>query len=60
MPQPEHSSDLLQGDDANVKVAQEALLGRAKANSDAQKGQYEPSAEDKKLGESMYQKGYVY
>eukprot|EP00891_Asterochloris_glomerata_P006820 jgi/Astpho2/6820/e_gw1.00105.35.1_t len=49
-----------QGDDANVKAAQEALLGRAKANSDAQKGQYEPSAEDKKLGESMYQKGYVY
>ena len=59
-PQPEHLPALLQGDDANVKAAQEALLGRAKANSDAQKGQYDHSAEDNKLGESLFQNGYVY
>lgn len=49
-----------QGEEGNIKAAQDALLARAKANSDAQRGQYEATAEDKKLGESMYQKGYVY
>jgi len=49
-----------QGEDGNIQAAQEALLARAKANSDAQLGQYKATAEDKKLGESMYQKGYVY
>jgi fructose-bisphosphate aldolase class I len=49
-----------QGEEGNIKAAQDALLSRAKANSDAQLGQYQATAEDKKLGESMYQKGYVY
>jgi hypothetical protein len=36
-----------QGKPENVPAAQAALLKRAKANSDAQQGKYEPSAEDK-------------
>ena len=40
--------------------AQEALLVRAKANSDAQKGQYDPSTESAEAGKSLYEKGYKY
>ena len=40
------------------KAAQEALLRRAKANSDAQLGKFVPSEEDKKAIESTYQKNY--
>jgi len=49
-----------QGKPENVKAAQEALLKRAKANSDAQQGKYDPSTESKSAGEGMYEKGYVY
>jgi len=49
-----------QGNPANVKAAQDALLRRAKANSDAQLGKFVPTEEDKKAIEGMYQKGYVY
>jgi fructose-bisphosphate aldolase class I len=49
------------GKPENVKPAQEALLRRAKANSDAQRGQYDPSTEGSTAAaESMYQKGYQY
>lgn len=33
------------GEEGNVEVAQAALLKRAKANSDAQLGKYDPSGE---------------
>jgi len=49
-----------QGKDENIKKAQEALIKRAKANSQAQLGKYSPSDEDKAAAEGMYQKGYVY
>jgi fructose-bisphosphate aldolase class I len=49
-----------QGKDENVGKAQEALIKRAKANSQAQVGKYTPSDEDKAAAEGMYQKGYVY
>ena len=47
-----------QGQEKNKKAAQEALLRRAKANSDAQLGKFVPSEEDKKAIESTYQKNY--
>jgi len=48
------------GKDENIGKAQEALIKRAKANSQAQVGKYSPSGEDKAAAEVMYQKGYVY
>lgn len=47
-----------QGKPENIKIAQEALLKRAKANSDAQLGQYDPSNESADAGERTYEKGY--
>eukprot|EP00195_Chlamydomonas_chlamydogama_P014502 CAMPEP_0202893974 /NCGR_PEP_ID=MMETSP1392-20130828/3437_1 /ASSEMBLY_ACC=CAM_ASM_000868 /TAXON_ID=225041 /ORGANISM="Chlamydomonas chlamydogama, Strain SAG 11-48b" /LENGTH=379 /DNA_ID=CAMNT_0049578495 /DNA_START=35 /DNA_END=1174 /DNA_ORIENTATION=- len=49
-----------QGKPENVQAAQEALMKRAKANSDAQLGKYDPSTESKSAAEGMYQKGYTY
>lgn len=49
-----------QGDKANEKKAQEALLTRAQANSKAQLGQYDPSIESEGAGEKLYEKGYKY
>ena len=49
-----------QGQDENRDAAQQALLRRAKANSDAQKGSYSPEGEDKSAAEGMYEKGYTY
>jgi len=49
-----------QGKEENANKAQEALLKRAKANSQAQLGKYSPTDEDKAAAEGMYQKGYVY
>lgn len=49
-----------QGNDANRGPAQEALLRRAKANSEAQLGKYTPEGEDKSAAEGMYEKGYTY
>ena len=50
----------VQGQPENKQVAQEALLKRAKANSQAQRGQYDPSTESKEAGERTFEKGYVY
>lgn len=52
------SSLQLQGKPENFQAAQEALLKRAKANSDAQLGQYDPSNETAEAGERTYEKGY--
>jgi fructose-bisphosphate aldolase, class I len=49
-----------QGQDENRDSAQQALLRRAKANSEAQLGQYSPEGEDKSAAEGMYEKGYTY
>ena len=49
-----------QGNDSNRDSAQEALLRRAKANSDAQMGQYSAEGEDKSAGEGMFEAGYTY
>jgi len=49
-----------QGKADNVEQAQEALIKRAKANSQAQLGKYTPEGEDKAAAEGMYQKGYTY
>jgi fructose-bisphosphate aldolase class I len=49
-----------QGKPENMKAAQDALLKRAKANSDAQLGQYDPSNESADAGERTYEKGYKY
>jgi fructose-bisphosphate aldolase, class I len=49
-----------QGKPENAAAAQQALLKRAKANSDAQLGKYDASAEGKEAGQGMYEKGYVY
>jgi fructose-bisphosphate aldolase, class I len=48
-----------QGSDANRAAAQESLLRRAKANSEAQLGKYTPEGEDASA-EGMYEKGYKY
>ncbi len=50
----------LQGDPKNKQAGQEALLVRAKANSDAQLGKYDPSTESAEAGKSLYEKGYKY
>jgi fructose-bisphosphate aldolase class I len=49
-----------QGKPENLKAAQEALLKRAKANSDAQLGKYDPSEESAEAGQRTYEKGYKY
>ena len=49
-----------QGKPENVKISQEALLKRAKANSEAQLGKYDAAGESKEAGKGMYEKGYVY
>jgi fructose-bisphosphate aldolase, class I len=48
------------GEEGNFKAAQEALIGRAKANSDAQLGKYSGAGESAEAGKGMYEKGYVY
>jgi fructose-bisphosphate aldolase class I len=48
------------GEEANFVAAQQALLKRAKANSDAQLGKYDPSSESTEAGQGMYEKGYTY
>jgi len=49
-----------QGNPANVDAAQKSLLARAKANSDAQLGQYTMDGEAASAAEGMYEKGYTY
>eukprot|EP00803_Ostreobium_quekettii_P009087 evm.model.scf_515.5 EVM.evm.TU.scf_515.5 scf_515:31018-32755(+) len=49
-----------QGDASNSKAAQEALIKRAKANSMAQLGKYDPAEESAEAGKGMYEKGYTY
>ncbi len=50
-----------QGKKENVEAAQKALLVRAKANSDAQLGKYDPASEgSSEAAQSMYEKGYKY
>jgi len=49
-----------QGQDANKEAAQTALVGRAKANSMAQLGQYSADGESATAAEGMFQKGYTY
>jgi hypothetical protein len=41
-----------------MKAAQDALLKRAKANSDAQLGQYDPTNESADADQRTYEKGY--
>merc|ERR1719450_707597 len=49
------------GKDENIAAAQAGLLRRAKANSVAQLGKYDPKMEeDATANEGMYQKDYVY
>lgn len=48
------------GDDANIKAAQDALLLRGKANSDAQLGKYDGSAATEDSKKTLYEKGYTY
>jgi fructose-bisphosphate aldolase, class I len=47
-----------QGKPENLKIAQEALLKRAKANSDAQLGKYDPTNESADAAAGLYEKGY--
>lgn len=49
-----------QGQDENRDSAQQALLRRAKANSEAQLGKYSPEGEDATAAQGMYEKGYTY
>jgi fructose-bisphosphate aldolase class I len=49
-----------QGEEGNIKAAQEALLKRARANSAAQLGKYDPSVEDENADQRTFEKGYVY
>jgi len=48
------------GEAANVKAAQEALLKRGKANSEANLGKYTGWAADESAKASLYEKGYTY
>ncbi|KAL4450654.1 hypothetical protein ABPG77_001010 [Micractinium sp. CCAP 211/92] len=48
------------GEEGNVEAAQQALLKRAKANSDAQLGKYDPAGESADAAKGMFEKGYVY
>ena len=43
-----------------MNAAQEALLRRAKANSQAQLGKYSGEGENAEAGKGMYEKGYTY
>lgn len=45
-----------QGKPENFQAAQEALLKRAKANSDAQLGQYDPANESAEAAQRTYEK----
>lgn len=45
---------------AEKALWRQALLKRAKANSQAQLGKYDPSSESSEAGERTYEKGYVY
>jgi fructose-bisphosphate aldolase class I len=47
------------GHDANVIAGQEALIVRAKANSEAQLGKYQGST-DKTANESLFEASYSY
>jgi len=49
-----------QGEEGNVKAAQDALLKRARANSQAQLGKYDSSLEDSSADQRTFEKGYVY
>lgn len=49
-----------QGQDGKRAAAQEALLRRARANSQAQLGKYTPEGEDASAAQGMYEKGYTY
>jgi len=49
-----------QGEEKNVEAAQQALLKRARANSMAQLGKYDPASESAEAGERTFEKGYVY
>ena len=51
---------MAQGRPENVDAAKTALLKRAKANSDAQLGKYDPAIESAEAGERTFEKGYVY
>jgi len=48
------------GEEGNVEAAQAALIKRAKANSEAQLGKYDPAGESAEAGKGMFEKGYVY
>eukprot|EP00210_Caulerpa_lentillifera_P007193 g6883.t1 len=49
-----------QGDEKNIDAAQQALLKRARANSLAQLGKYDPSEESAEAAKGMYEKNYTY
>jgi fructose-bisphosphate aldolase class 1 len=49
-----------QGKPENIKAGQDALLKRAKANSEAQLGKYNPSGESAESASTLYEKGYKY
>lgn len=49
-----------QGDTKNAQAAQQALLKRARANSMAQQGKYNPADETAEAAKGMYEKGYTY
>jgi len=48
------------GEDKNIKAAQDALMVRAKANSDAQLGKYTGDAATEDSKKTLYEKGYTY
>jgi len=48
------------GDDANIKAGQDALMVRAKANSQAQLGKYSGDAATEDSKKTLYEKGYTY
>lgn len=47
---------VVQGEEKNLQAAQQALLKRAKANSMAQLGKYDPSLESADAGERTFEK----
>jgi len=49
-----------QGDEKNEKASQEALLKRARANSMAQLGKYDPAGESADAAVGMFEKDYKY
>lgn len=61
-PAPKQNSVLKtwKGEEANYAAAQQALLKRAKANSEAQLGKYDPAGESADAAKGMFEKGYVY